>query len=218
MFVNNNENIKACKIAGSYDDYVVMMGKKLASKTKLDRTTANTSNKLIDSNSDIIVIDSFDGAQYWRTSKDRTNIISFSSQMITLDSIKAGYSTSVSRNILTWQQRIGAESYNNLMPVLEPVYERKKDIQNNNLIIEPDCKFMNANAKITLYDLHDGKMLYLLMQHSLFSRKFHPFLLCKCKRGEGVIDNIDHECKIISHEDQIEYYNRSICRWKNKRD
>ena len=165
----------------------------------------------------IIIIDSFDGAQHRRTSKERTNIVSFSSQMLTLNSIKAGYSTSASRNILTWQQMIGTESYANLMPVLEPIYERKKEINNNNLRIESDCKFMNKNSKITLYDLHDGKMLYLLTQHSLYNRKFHPFLLCKCQRGEGVINNMNHECKIISHEEQIHYYNRSIKRWKNKR-
>ena len=138
--------------------------------------------------------------------------------MLTLNSIKAGYSTSASRNILTWQQMIGTESYANLMPVLEPIYERKKAVLNNNLRIEPDCKFINKNSKITLYDLHDGKMLYLLTQHSLYNRKFHPFLLCKCQRGEGVINNMNHECKIISHEEQIHYYNRSIRRWKNKRE
>ena len=98
--------MKAFKIASIYDDYVVIMGKKLDSKTKLDKTIANTSNKLIDRNSDILVIDSFDGAQHRRTSKDRTNIVSFSSQIVTLERLKSGYSTATSRNILTWQQMI----------------------------------------------------------------------------------------------------------------
>ena len=112
---------------------------------------------------------------------------------------------------------IGKESSANLMPILDSMYERKEAILNNNINIDPDCKFMNKESKISLYDLHDGKMLYLLTQHSLFNCKFHPFLLCKCQRGEGVIDNENHECKIISHEDQIHYYNRSMRRWKNKR-
>ena len=64
MLINNSENVKACKIAGNYDDYIIMMGSKLDRKTKLDTTIATTSTKLIDSNSDIIVIDSFDGAQH----------------------------------------------------------------------------------------------------------------------------------------------------------
>lgn len=79
--------------------------------------------------------------------------------MITNGSIKAGYSTSVSRNILTWQEMIGQESSANLMPILELVYERKEAILNNNMNIKPDCKFMNKETKISLYDLHDSKML-----------------------------------------------------------
>ena len=122
MLVNNSKTVKACKIAGNYDDYIMMMAKKLDNKNKIVTNNATTTNKLIETNSDIIVIDSFDGAQHQRTSKDRTNIVSFSSQMITLESIKAGYSTATSRNILTWQQIIGAESYANLMPILDEVY------------------------------------------------------------------------------------------------
>ena len=56
--------------------------------------------------------------------------------MLTSDSIKAGYSTAASRNILTWQQMIGKESYANMMPILEPIYERKEAILNNNITIE----------------------------------------------------------------------------------
>ena len=211
LVASNNDCLKACKIDGCYDDYIYMMAKKLNNRNKLVATD-NNENRLIHNDSNIIVIDSYDGAQHRKTAKNRTNIISFSSQMITKESIKAGYSTSVSRNILTWQQMIGQESSANLMPVLNSVYERKEAILNGNIKIETDCKFMNKDSKISLYDLHDGKMLYLLTQHSLFNRKFHPFLLCKCQRGEGVINNTNHECKIISHDEQIQYYNRSIKR------
>ena len=107
--------------------------------------------------------------------------------MLTSDSIKAGYSTAASRNILTWQQMIGKESYANMMPILEPIYERKEAILNNNITIESNI--INKNSKITLYDLHDGKMLYLLTQHSLFNWKFHPFLLYKYQKRDGVNNN-----------------------------
>ena len=33
---------------------------------------------------------------------------------------------------------------------------------------------------IHCYDVHDGKMLYSLIYHSLWSCKHHPFVLCKC--------------------------------------
>ena len=65
-----------------------------------------------------------------------------------------------------------------------------------------------------MYDMHDGKMLYLLTQHSLFNRKHHPFLLCNCKRGAGVQDG-NHQCKIINDEEQLRLYNRSKRRWDN---
>ena len=58
-------------------------------------------------------------------------------------------------------------------------------------------------------------MLYLLTQHSLWNRTHHPFLLCTCKRGEGVVDS-DHQCKILSHEDQLNFWNRSFRRWNDK--
>ena len=51
--------------------------------------------------------------------------------MITNGSIKTGYSSSVSRNILTWKQMIGHKSATNLMPILNSVYERKEQIHNN---------------------------------------------------------------------------------------
>ena len=46
--------------------------------------------------------------------------------------------------------------------------------------------------QISCYDLRDGKMIYLLTQHALFNCKHHPFLLCKCRRGEGIC-NPNHQ-------------------------
>ena len=169
---NNNKNLKASKIDGCYDDYIFLMAQKLDKKNNLVasinlQTNLENSSTLIDEKSDIIIIDSYDGVQHRLTQKDRTNIVSFSSQMITSESIKAGYSTAVSRNILTWQQMIGKESYANMMHILEPIYERKEAILNNIITIESNI--INKKSKVTLYDLHDGKRLYLLTQYSLFN-------------------------------------------------
>ena len=60
--------------------------------------------------------------------------------MITNESINAGYSTSVSRNILTWQQIIGQESSANLISILNSVYERKEAILNNSIKIDSECE------------------------------------------------------------------------------
>ena len=59
-----------------------------------------------------------------------------------------------------------------------------------------------SNNKILFYDIHDGKMLYLLTQHSLFNHRHHPFILCTCKRGEGLNDS-DHNCRLMTHGEQV---------------
>ena len=56
--------------------------------------------------------------------------------------------------------------------------------------------------------MHDAKMLYLITQHSSWARKNHPFLLCKCNRGNGVVDE-NHVCEIIDHDNQLKYFDRS---------
>ena len=43
-----------------------------------------------------------------------------------------------------------------------------------------------------------------MTQHSLWSRKNYPFLLCKCNRGNGVVDE-NYVCEIIDHDDQLKY-------------
>ena len=58
------------------------------------------------------------------------------------------------------------------------------------------------------YEMHDGKMICALTQHSQWSRKVHPFLLCACQRGKGVTDP-NHECQIITHSDQVTLFERS---------
>ena len=76
-----------------------------------------------------------------------------------------------------------------------------------------NTKALFKDAKVHFYDMHDGKMLYVLTQHSLWNRKYHPFLLCKCTQGERVL-NPHHKCKIFTNEEQLEYYNRSVRRWE----
>ena len=74
---------------------------------------------------------------------------------------------------------------------------------------------MLPGCNISFYDLHDGKMLYMLTQHSLWNCTHHPFLLCKCKRGEGAV-NSNHQCELLSHDDQLKLWDRSLRRWNEK--
>ena len=72
-----------------------------------------------------------------------------------------------------------------------------------------------SDCQVSYYDMHDGKMIYMLTQHSLYNRKFHHFLLCACHRGDGVI-NGDHKCKLLSHNEKIRLFSRSEKKWKRK--
>lgn len=66
-----------------------------------------------------------------------------------------------------------------------------------------------------MFDMHDGKMLYILTGHSLWNRKHFPFLLCNCRRGDGV-KNSQHVCSLRSHEEHIRLQERSLHRWDRK--
>ena len=73
-------------------------------------------------------------------------------------------------------------------------------MENANSIVD-GCNF-------NFHDMHDAKMVCIMTQHSSWSRKNHPFLLCKCQRGEGVADK-SHECTLIEDDEQLELHNRS---------
>ena len=118
-------------------------------------------------------------------------------------------STAESFNILTWQQILADEKLENITPAVESICEEKKKLVEKASSIVDGCNF-------NFYDMHDAKMLHLLTQHSSWSRKNHPFLLCKCQRGEGVEDFKSHECTLIEDDEQLKLHNRSDKRWKRK--
>ena len=117
-----------------------------------------------------------------------------------------------SLNILTWQQLNGTENYSNMMPAVKNYFFEKGELYDNKKSIH-----YLTNNNISYYDLHDGKILYLLTQHSLWNRKHHPFLWCTCMRGEGV-KNANHTCELISDQDYLAHYLRSErrCNLKHK--
>ena len=187
------EELMGAKLRGTYTDYANMMIAK-----------HSNSGRSIEGNA--LIIDSYDGAIHSNTDKKETNVVSYSSQLLTSSTVSAGAKPASSWNILTWMQISGKEKCANIFPAIQDVYKEKR-------LLRAD----NTNANIDCYEMHDGKMIYQLTQHSLYSRKHHPMLLCKCKRGEGVRD-LDHSCTIIGDSDQLEYYNRSERRWNRKRE
>ena len=189
------EDIFTARIKGNFTNYIDMMTKKFT----------NTDIVLGDQR---IIIDSYDGAEHSKTTKRKVGIISFNSQLLSTSSISV-CSPASSINILTWQQLVGEEKFSTLYPALKKTFESKA------LIRDRERLEVYKGKKHFMYELHDGKKLYLLTQHLLLNRKHHPFLLCACQRGQGVKDR-NHKCTIISNERQQYYYDRSLKRWNRQ--
>ena len=193
--LSQQKELIGAKIDGGYAEYMNLMVNK----------HVDNGRRSIDGN-DVgrIVIDSIDGAEHRKSKSDITSIISFSSAMFVSDWIQAKEITAGSSlNILTWQQLRATETLHTMMPAVKDYFEEKK-------------AYRESRTNDFFYDLHDGKMLYLLTQHSAWNRKHKPFLLCNCLRGEGVTGNKEHRCEKILHENQILSYMRSKRRWDLK--
>ena len=52
--------------------------------------------------------------------------------------------------------------------------------------------------------------------HSKWSRKYHPFILYKCKRSKAIANYSAHEYKIINAKDHFKYYEKSKSKFERK--
>ena len=68
-------------------------------------------------NESLIAIDSYDGALHCNSNKGRTNVVSFSTQLLSSDTVRSGKSPAGSFGILTWQQIIAEEKIDNVFPI-----------------------------------------------------------------------------------------------------
>ena len=157
---------------------------------------------------DIIILNSFDGAEAFKSQKNVGSIISFSSSMfspsmIQSQLIKGGSSF----NICTWMQIMGNENLNLIQTVLDEQYwnERKSFLN----------RTLPSSKKSWVYDIHDAKMLYTLLQHSQWNRIHHPFIACKCSRNDGLA-NENHQCVMIDDCESKRLWDRSLRRWESK--
>ena len=87
-----NIPVNVARIQGVYDDYIILT----------DQTYHQQDNTNLGKN--VIMMDSYDGAEHKNTNEKRTSIIFFSSQMFSKDTTVSGGSTAKNLNILTWQQ------------------------------------------------------------------------------------------------------------------
>lgn len=190
---HENSDIIGARIDGDYSDYVAMMKEKTVDQFGQEATEG-----------ELIVMDSIDGAEHLKSNKRVTSVISYSSmlyssELIQSKQIRAGSS----RNILTWQQVSAKETLDTLVPSLKKCLETKRVLR-------------ERNPSITFYDIHDGKMLYLLTGHAQWNRRNSPFLLCSCKKGEALNNLERHSCIKILHTEQVDLFERSRRRWEAK--
>ena len=174
MLTHDRKKVVGAKLDGSFEDYLELMTHK-----------HETEGRGISDGSDIILLNSFDGAEAIKSKDNLSSVISFSSQIFAANqieekTIRAGSSF----NILTWLQVIGKETIDVLKVVgAEYLGSRKK-------IVEGSMKVPSLpNSKIWCYDVHDGKMQYELTQHSKWNRKYCPNILCYYQKGDGLKAN-----------------------------
>ena len=195
------KELNGARLDGGYNKYMELL------KNHHEVNDRNVDVDVGDGDRSVIVLDSIDGAEHKKSKSTITSVISFSSSMLCGEWINAHRVTGgASSHILTWQQLRAKESIHTMMPAVKSYFEEKKILRQS-----------EEYSRYFFYDLHDGKMLYLLCQHSQWNRKKNPFLLCKCNRGEGVRNNANHVCTWLTHDEQIESYERSKRRWNRKR-
>ena len=194
-------------------------------------STSSTS----EADDNILIIDSIDGVEHHRSKKSITTIVSYSVNMVTPTLINAKVTTAGSSlNILTFQQMVGKESPSTVLPSVASYLKEKQELEKKSkelVVTEEDVEEQAATTdveaevaaststpkKYWFYNTHDVKMLYLLCQHSQWNRKEQPYLLCACKRGEGVLKPDTHSCSLRSHSDEIRLWKKSEKKWEHKR-
>lgn len=187
----DGDTVIGAKIEGTMEDYINLMRNKHISKgRKID-------------GEDLILISSFDGAEIMQSNKQKRSVISFSSSLITASMINKRQVTSgQTSNILTWQQVLGKEDKFIMQQSLTDYFEGQQRLLHRNS--------EDRTTKIFCYNCHDGKMIYQLVQCSQWNRKHHPFIICKCKRNQGVLlNNGTHQCCIFSDKEYRDLWHRS---------
>ena len=173
-----SQSVLVGKLEGGYEAGIKMMLRKTKIKRKIDDFIGNKE--------ELIIIDSYNGVEHSKNHKSKTSLISFSSQLFNKKIIRElGYSTASPNNILTWMQLRGPEKPQNVLPVSTEVYKEIKTIQE---YLDNIVKEELDGKRFSIYEVSDGKMLYMLLQHSLYSRLHKPYFLYTCLRGEGVRD------------------------------
>ena len=134
------------------------------------------------------------------------NVVSYSSTLFCKELYKKKYKPTQSANIFTHQQVISDKKASVFLSSIDKLYEEVTHTKKNYTLTY-------KNACIDVYDIHDIKMIESLLQCSKNTRTYHPFPLCKCKRGEA-LKNIDNfKCKMFTDKEYVRLVSQSELVW-----
>lgn len=111
--------------------------------------------------------------------------------------------TMTTRNLYTWQQIVGPEKIYIALQAVKKHFQEKQEARKNITKIGSDCKLHYCLT-------HDYKMMYVLLGRVHWACNNHPYPLCKCNYGDGAIANENHKCEMISDDDYLIYWKKSV--------
>ena len=147
-----------------------------------------------------------DGAVHPRLQQGDQNIITYSLTLCSnyLVKVCVMYPSS-GRNILPYIQLRGKENTATIASVLKEMMNTWDNIKSDIPLLY-DCY---------LYDLADGKALYIIQGHTHWASGTEPFLLCKCEWGQSI--NKINDCHMHTDQAYIDMMPKSFDQWA-KRD
>jgi len=142
---------------------------------------------------------SFDGAEHIDTKLGTMNIISFNTQIYCKALQDMGITTAASQNILTFMQLMAEEKIDIMLPYLNEHYTEKLEA------LKKTDTIFGIGVTGYAYEVHDMKMNHILFGKEPWNCNDGGYLYCSCSRKEGVIHNCNHECKLVTDEEHLQY-------------
>ena len=158
---------------------------------------------------DVFTLCAFDGAMMRTGSHKLVNMITYSTCIFSKVLQAAGFTTANSSIILTWQQVHGQETNKIVHASVKDHYEEKAEAYNNMKDI------FGENCTWYPYDCHDLKMLYCLLGKVNWNNQYGSNLLCGCNKREGVVDNNNHKCVLMTDKKHKQLYFKAVAFYKN---
>ena len=119
----------------------------------------------------LLIINNFYGTLYYKLEGGNVNFILFSNDLMSSKPLYKEITSGNSKGILTYKQTICKESWNFIKKLIIDYYDAME------IYVHENNQNVN-NYKIYIYEMHDYKIMYILLQYGSYTRKNYLFLLC----------------------------------------